>query len=208
MLAAAALVIDGCRGRTAGKTMADVLAASKPSDWRTLDPENTLYMELAGGRVVIELAPEFAPSTSPTSARWCAASTSTVCRSCARRTTSSCSGAIRPMPTRRSRWARPRRSCRRSSIAARRVAVHRAAGSGHVCAADGLRLRISRRARQGGWHGVARALLQHGRRRSRQRRRTAAAALRSTWFQGMRRASSIATSRCSGVSCTAWSCWP
>jgi len=45
----------------AGKTMADVLAASKPSDWRTPDPENTLYMELAGGRVVIELAPEFAP---------------------------------------------------------------------------------------------------------------------------------------------------
>jgi peptidylprolyl isomerase len=45
----------------AGKTMADVLAASKPGDWRKLDPENTLYMELAGGRVVIELAPEFAP---------------------------------------------------------------------------------------------------------------------------------------------------
>ncbi len=41
--------------------MADVLAASKPADWRTPDPENTLYMELAGGRVVIELAPEFAP---------------------------------------------------------------------------------------------------------------------------------------------------
>ncbi|HET9448339.1 MAG TPA: peptidylprolyl isomerase [Steroidobacteraceae bacterium] len=45
----------------AGKTMADVLAASKPSDWRTLDPDNTLYMELGSGRVVIELAPEFAP---------------------------------------------------------------------------------------------------------------------------------------------------
>jgi peptidylprolyl isomerase len=41
--------------------MADVLAASRPEDWRTLDPENTLYMEFAGGRVVIELAPEFAP---------------------------------------------------------------------------------------------------------------------------------------------------
>lgn len=45
----------------AGKTMSDVLAAAKPADWRKLDPENTLYMELAGGRVVIELAPEFAP---------------------------------------------------------------------------------------------------------------------------------------------------
>jgi peptidylprolyl isomerase len=43
------------------QTMAEVLAASKPADWRTLDPENTLYLELAGGRVVIELAPVFAP---------------------------------------------------------------------------------------------------------------------------------------------------
>jgi peptidylprolyl isomerase len=44
-----------------GPTMAEVLAASKPGDWRPLDPENTLYLELAGGRVVIELAPAFAP---------------------------------------------------------------------------------------------------------------------------------------------------
>ncbi len=42
--------------------MADLLAASSPSDWRTLDPENTLYFEFAGGRVVIELAPAFAPN--------------------------------------------------------------------------------------------------------------------------------------------------
>jgi cyclophilin family peptidyl-prolyl cis-trans isomerase len=42
-------------------TTADVLAASKPADWRPLDPENTLYLELAAGRVVIELAPAFAP---------------------------------------------------------------------------------------------------------------------------------------------------
>jgi peptidylprolyl isomerase len=41
--------------------MAEVLAASKASDWRPLDPENTLYLELASGRVVIELAPVFAP---------------------------------------------------------------------------------------------------------------------------------------------------
>jgi cyclophilin family peptidyl-prolyl cis-trans isomerase len=59
VLAVAALTMDAAAA--AGKTMADVLAASKPGDWRTLDPENTLYMELAGGRVVIELAPEFAP---------------------------------------------------------------------------------------------------------------------------------------------------
>ncbi|MCX6927279.1 MAG: peptidylprolyl isomerase [Verrucomicrobia bacterium] len=44
-----------------GPTKADVLAVSKPSDWRGLDPENTLYVEFASGRVVIELAPAFAP---------------------------------------------------------------------------------------------------------------------------------------------------
>ena len=43
------------------KTMADVLAESQPSDWRALDPENTLYLDLAAGRVVLELAPAFAP---------------------------------------------------------------------------------------------------------------------------------------------------
>jgi peptidylprolyl isomerase len=42
--------------------MADVMAASRPGDWRALDPENTLYVELASGRVVIELAPAFAPN--------------------------------------------------------------------------------------------------------------------------------------------------
>jgi peptidylprolyl isomerase len=41
--------------------MSDVLAASKPTDWRPLDPANTLYLELDAGRVVIELAPQFAP---------------------------------------------------------------------------------------------------------------------------------------------------
>ena len=42
-------------------TIAEVLAAATPADWRALDPENTLYLEMAGGRVVIELAPAFAP---------------------------------------------------------------------------------------------------------------------------------------------------
>jgi peptidylprolyl isomerase len=44
-----------------GPTMLQVLAASSPEDWRPLDPENTLYLELPTGRVVIELAPAFAP---------------------------------------------------------------------------------------------------------------------------------------------------
>ncbi|MBC7989540.1 MAG: peptidylprolyl isomerase [Luteimonas sp.] len=43
------------------KSMQELLDASQASDWRALDPANTLYLELAGGRVVIELAPAFAP---------------------------------------------------------------------------------------------------------------------------------------------------
>lgn len=39
----------------------EVLAQSKPSDWRPVDPARMLVMELAGGRVVLELAPTFAP---------------------------------------------------------------------------------------------------------------------------------------------------
>ena len=42
-------------------TMAEVLGASRSADWRSLDPEETLYVELPSGRVVIELATDFAP---------------------------------------------------------------------------------------------------------------------------------------------------
>jgi peptidylprolyl isomerase len=48
--------------QTPPRTMPEVLADSKPSDWRPLDPQRTLYLELAAGRVIIELAPEFAPN--------------------------------------------------------------------------------------------------------------------------------------------------
>ena len=43
-------------------TAAEVLAASTAADWRALDPQNTLYLELPAGRVVIELMPQFAPN--------------------------------------------------------------------------------------------------------------------------------------------------
>jgi len=42
-------------------TMSDVLARSVDADWRDLDADNTLYLQLAAGKVVIELAPRFAP---------------------------------------------------------------------------------------------------------------------------------------------------
>ena len=44
------------------KTTQELLDASLPTDWRRPDPANTLYMELPTGRVVIELAPDFAPA--------------------------------------------------------------------------------------------------------------------------------------------------
>jgi len=42
-------------------TVADLLADSPAGDWRTPDPDDTLYLELPGGRVIIELAPRVAP---------------------------------------------------------------------------------------------------------------------------------------------------
>lgn len=49
--------------KTSTPTAKQILAASKPSEWRTLNPANTLYMQLAHGhRVVIELAPAWAPA--------------------------------------------------------------------------------------------------------------------------------------------------
>lgn len=43
-------------------TVNDIVKASKPAEWRQLDPANTLYMDLPSGRVIIELAPAFAPN--------------------------------------------------------------------------------------------------------------------------------------------------
>jgi len=42
-------------------TMARSWPHPQAADWHALDPENTLYLGLASGRVVIELAPSFAP---------------------------------------------------------------------------------------------------------------------------------------------------
>ena len=45
----------------AGPALSDILKASPTADWQPLDPENTLYLDLPAGRVVILLAPTFAP---------------------------------------------------------------------------------------------------------------------------------------------------
>jgi len=43
-------------------SMAEILDAAPADAWRTPDPENTLYMDLESGRVIIELAPDYAPN--------------------------------------------------------------------------------------------------------------------------------------------------
>jgi len=60
---AAALIAAGVAWAAPPKTLSELLAQSPASDWRALDPANTLYMEIPQGRVVIELAPHFAPQS-------------------------------------------------------------------------------------------------------------------------------------------------
>ncbi len=64
--AVAFLAVGGANG--AGKvedakalTTAQVMEAAQPSDWRRPDPANLLYLDFTAGRVIIELAPRFAP---------------------------------------------------------------------------------------------------------------------------------------------------
>lgn len=64
-LPAAAIAQDAAgssaRETTQPRTTQEILDASQPSDWRSLAPQDTLYLELDGGRAIIELAPAFAP---------------------------------------------------------------------------------------------------------------------------------------------------
>lgn len=43
------------------RSTTEVMEALEESDWRQPDPTNVLYMQLASGTVIMELAPEFAP---------------------------------------------------------------------------------------------------------------------------------------------------
>lgn len=61
-LAPAAPADDTEPAKDAPPTMASVMASATDADWRDLDPDNTLYMDLPTGRVIIELAPQFAPN--------------------------------------------------------------------------------------------------------------------------------------------------
>ncbi len=75
LIALAVLALAACQSPPAAVTSAippppegntpsppEVIAASKPAEWRALDPENTLYMDFPEGRVIIEMAPQFSPN--------------------------------------------------------------------------------------------------------------------------------------------------
>ncbi|MBP7614464.1 MAG: peptidylprolyl isomerase [Steroidobacteraceae bacterium] len=56
-----AAVLSAAAAAAPPRSMGELLVQSTPGDWRKPDPENTLYLQLDTGRVVIELAPGFAP---------------------------------------------------------------------------------------------------------------------------------------------------
>jgi peptidylprolyl isomerase len=58
---AAAVPAAGAGNRERPPDSAQVIEMAQPGDWRRPDPAHTLYLQLASGRVVIELAPRFAP---------------------------------------------------------------------------------------------------------------------------------------------------
>ena len=69
LMAAILCALSACVQSPAAKTDAapyqsysEILAAAPATAWRTPNPQNLLYMELASGRVVIELAPNVAPN--------------------------------------------------------------------------------------------------------------------------------------------------
>ena len=62
MVMAGAVVSEAAAQEPQAPTIASVMEATTAADWRALDPEHTLYLELATGRVVIELLPAMAPA--------------------------------------------------------------------------------------------------------------------------------------------------
>lgn len=60
LLLATAVVLPRAHAKSK-PSMQQILDASPARDWRPLDPDNLLVMRLPRGRVVIELAPQFAP---------------------------------------------------------------------------------------------------------------------------------------------------
>lgn len=86
--AAACLIGLSLPSLAALPTVAQVLERSPATDWRALDPQNTLVMDLAAGQVLIELGPALcAAARGQTSAPWRAKAIGMAWRSCGCRTT-------------------------------------------------------------------------------------------------------------------------
>jgi peptidylprolyl isomerase len=49
------------QSQTPALSLSEILEMSPAADWRAVDSDYTLYMQLPGGRVIIELAPDYAP---------------------------------------------------------------------------------------------------------------------------------------------------
>jgi len=62
LLCACASATPEAGAQSPARSLAEILEQSPATDWRAVDPEDTLYMDLPGGRVIIELAPEYAPN--------------------------------------------------------------------------------------------------------------------------------------------------
>ncbi|MGH7025585.1 MAG: peptidylprolyl isomerase [Caulobacteraceae bacterium] len=59
---ASAVALCGAAPPPVAPSLDEILGRSPASDWRAVDPARTLYMDLPKGRVIIELAPAFAPN--------------------------------------------------------------------------------------------------------------------------------------------------
>jgi peptidylprolyl isomerase len=61
LLAACASAAEAPAEQTPVRSLGEILEQSPASDWRTVDQNNLLYMQLPGGRVIIELAANYTP---------------------------------------------------------------------------------------------------------------------------------------------------
>ena len=61
ILLGASAVAAGATPPARKLSTAEIIASGKAEDWRRLDPADTLYLDLASGRVVIELSRSYAP---------------------------------------------------------------------------------------------------------------------------------------------------
>ena len=189
-------------------SMQEILDASPKADWRTLDPDRTLYMQLPAGRVIIELAPDFAPEHVAN------------IRTLAKEGYWDGLFVIRSQDNYVAQWGDAEEDVakqRKKGTAKPKLpaeferngdgrAVRAPARQRWLGAASRFLRRLPRRARSEGGQGVARALLWHGRCRAATSTPTAATARRCTPSPGSRRACSTATSRSWAASCRASSC--